>query len=260
MLKVPSFLFLLITTLTLQAAPEIKGSPEELRQYIYPMDNIVTLYGEAEKLAYSDKARVSLVISTEERKLSDSMNANSKLKRQISDRLLAAGFNADQINSSKFSSTPEYGWFGKSPDSYRVVNRIAIDITEEAQLKEIALIADSSKSIEMSGLTFEHSEKDSFQQQVKLDALEKVMQQKASYEKSLGVKLTPVNFRETPFTLLPTPGAMRMQEALVTGLKSDKLEISSSASIRQETAPTSFDEVKYQAQVSVEFKVETHAP
>jgi len=50
------------------AQPELKGSPNDLRQFLYPSEKIVTLRAEAEKKAYSDKAIISLVINSSRRR------------------------------------------------------------------------------------------------------------------------------------------------------------------------------------------------
>lgn len=93
--------------------PELKGNPEELRQFLHPVDRIVSLVGDANEKAYSDKAIVSLVITTEDKLLSNAIASNGQLRSTISEKLLAAGIKSAQIKSSTFSTSPEYGWFGK---------------------------------------------------------------------------------------------------------------------------------------------------
>jgi uncharacterized protein YggE len=163
------------------AQPELKGSPNELRQFLHPHDKIVTLSAEAEEKAYSDRAIISLVITSEDKQLSTSISNNIALRESISQQLVTAGINPEHIKSSKFSTSPQYGWFGKKPDSYKVVNRMAVTITEESQLKSIASVADSKEEIELSDIAFEHSKKDAYKSQVKKLALEKIMKQKALY-------------------------------------------------------------------------------
>jgi len=48
----------------------------------------------------------------------------------------------DKINNSNFSSSSEYGWFGDEPDSYKIMNCIAIDINAGNQLQIIAEIGE----------------------------------------------------------------------------------------------------------------------
>ena len=90
------------------------------------------------------------MITTEDKQLSNSIAANSNLREFISEQLTTEGIESDSIKSSKFSTSPQYGWFGKKPDSYKVVNRMAITISDESQLKTIATVADSKAEIELS--------------------------------------------------------------------------------------------------------------
>ena len=201
------------------AQPELKGSPNELRHFLHPNDKIVTLSAEAEEKAYSDRAIISLLITSEDKLLSVSISNNIALRESISQQLVSAGINPEYIKSSTFSTSPQYGWFGKKPDSYKVVNRMAVTITEESQLNTIAGVADSEEEIELSDITFEHSKKDAYKSKVKQLALEKVMKQKALYESSLGVTLTPVSFRDNRLWIKGSQGAQMLEEVVVTATK-----------------------------------------
>lgn len=252
---------LLLSTLSLAALaqPELKGNPNELRQFLYPNDKIVTINGHAEKKAYSDKAIISLVITTDDKLLSTSIANNSDLRTTVTSKLVAAGIDRNAIKSSKFSSSPQYGWFGKKPDSYKVVNRMAISIVKEEHLQEIAMVADSDENIELSATTFEHKAKDEFNNQVKMDALDKIMEQKAFYEKSLGVKLTTVGFRDSQIFQRATRGALLLEEIVVTAQKKERSVYASASKARPQQAPTqpSFDELVYEANLTVDFKIES---
>jgi hypothetical protein len=243
------------------AQPELKGSPNELRQFLHPRDNIVTLSAEAEEKAYSDRAIISLVITSEDKQLSASISNNIALRESISQQLVTAGINPEHIKSSKFSTSPQYGWFGKKPDSYKVVNRMAVTITEESQLKTLARVADSKEEIELSDIAFEHSKKDAYKSQVKQLALEKVMKQKALYEKSLGVTLTPVSFRDNRLWIKGTQGAQMLEEIVVTATKRTSSYDDKSVNHMRASAPrsveSSFDEIVYTAEIFVDFSAVT---
>ena len=127
--------------------------------------------------------------------MSESIAKNASLRAEITLNLAAEGLAKDDIKSSKFSTSPQYGWFGKKPSSYRVINRMAIAIIDEAHLQVIAAIADSSDEVTLSDTAFEHTGKNDLEDQVKKDALANVMRQKAFYESSLDVKLITVAFR-----------------------------------------------------------------
>ncbi len=239
------------------AEPEIKGSPDDLKGFLYPKDNRVVITESAEEKSYSDTAIVTLVITTEDKQTSDSMQANSKIRQAIVEKLLAIGIAPDKIKNSKFASSPQYGWFGKKPDSFKIVNRISVTIGEESQLQKIAEISDSYPESSISSTLFEHSKKDFYIQKVKEKALEKVLARKAFYERSLGVKLTPVSFTEQVQGIYPTEGADDVEEIVVTGARAGggssyaKMAANDSREVEK-----SFDEVKYETRLSVEFKIQ----
>jgi uncharacterized protein YggE len=257
MKKLIIFLLLCSSSFAL-SKPELKGSPEELRQFLHPSERIVSLHGQAEEKAYSDRAIISLVITSEDKQLSNSIAANSNLREFIIGQLTSAGIESDSIKSSKFSTSPQYGWFGKKPDSYKVVNRMAITITDESQLKTIASVADSKEQIELSDTSFEHSEADDYKNKVKKLALEKAMVQKAFYESSLGVTLTPVGFRNSQIRFRGTQGARMLDDIVVTASRrgSGKIQEMSLSQPVQQQAP-SFDEIEYEAEIYIDFKIET---
>lgn len=243
---------------SVMAAPELKGNPEDLRGFLHPHSRMVSISEKAEETAYSDIALVHLVVTTEKDLLSKSLKANTDLRQTMTQQLMGSGIAADQINTSKFSSSPQYGWFGKKPDSHKVVNRMVVRITSEQHLQLIADMSDKHEEVVVSDTTFEHSQEDVFKARVKKQALQKVMLQKAFYETALGIKLKPVAFRDSPMPLLPTAGAQMVEEVMIV----DKRESDSYMMSKTRSAPepvhrsNSFDEVKYGAQVTVEFEVE----
>lgn len=238
------------------AAPELKGSPQELRGFLHPTDKVVSISGEAEETAYSDKAVVSLVVTTTDDLLSKAMGNNSTLRRKIKDALVSKGISTESIKSSKFSSSPQYGWFGREPSSFEVVNRIAISILDEKHLEEIAVVADQYKEVELSETSFEHTKKEEFNEKVKAKALEKILKQKEFYEESLGLKLIPTGIRDSNIYQVPTRGAEALEEVLVVSARRrEKENFSSLAKTRGDSRSSSFDEVKYRANISVDFKI-----
>lgn len=245
-----------IISLSTFAAPEIKGSPQDLKGFLYPNDKIVTINGEAEETAYSDKAIISLAITTENKLLSEAISKNGLLREKITGSLVTVGISPDAIKSSKFSSSPQYGWFGSKPSSFKVVNRMAISITNESHLKEIAVVADQSEEVELSDTAFEHTKKDEFNEKVKTKALQKILKQKEFYEKSLGVKLIPVGIRDSQIRQRATRGAMVLEEMVVSAARSENNSNSSVAKYQGQAQEPSFDEVKYEVNMSVDFKID----
>ena len=193
--------------------------------------------------------------------LSTSLEQNSKLREKIKAELIKTGLSEDAIKSSKFSSSPQYGWFGKKPDSYQVINHMAVTITEESQLQAIAFISDSNKEIELASTVFEHSKKDEYKEKVKKKALDDILKQKGIYEKSLGLKLVPVGLRLGHVGQIRQgetgPEEFILEETVVTAEKryGSSVPMSRSKNLEKTTIP-SFDEINYKSTIIVEYKFE----
>lgn len=257
MKKLMALLLVSCLPLASVAQTELKGSPHELRQFLHPTPRTMTIHGDAEEKAYTDKAILSLVITTEKKTLSDSITANGNLRDRIKKQLINNGIKADAIKSAKFASSPQYGWFGKKPSKFEVVNRMAVSITQQNQLQAVAAIADKFPEVELNATTFEHTKKDQLNQLVKQKALDKILKQKAFYEKSLGIKLTPIGVRDSNIQRVATRGAKLFSKAMTpkamrTGMAKPAV---ADKPIPAPTAP-SFDEIKYRAKLSVDFKIE----
>ncbi len=234
------------------AETELKGSPEELRQFLHPVEHTVTLTGMHEDTAYSDKAIVSLVITTEADRLGDSMAANTALRTNIAQAMVDAGVSQEDINTSKFSSSPQFGWFGSKPKSFEVINRMAVGITDEAHLQLIARLTDDNDEIVMAEMEFEHTSKEAFQDSVRKAALDKALAQRTAYEQQLGIKLTPINVQEN--VMMPAKPRTYLEEMNVSAVRQRSAADSSTLAVAP--PPQTFDEVVYQATVYVTFKVE----
>ncbi len=166
---------LLAISVCANSSPEIKGNPDELRSYFHPKEKTLIISDKAEETAYTDEAIVNLVVKTEDKLLSKSMRKNSELRQKITTILSSKGINESNIKNSKFSSSPQYGWFGRKPDSYEVMNRVAIKISTEKHMEDIAEISDNHAEITLSGTTFNHTQKNEYEQMVKKEALDRVL-------------------------------------------------------------------------------------
>lgn len=231
------------------AQPEIKGSPEELRQFLHPRDNTVSLTGQAEKTAYSDKAIIELMVTTESKTLSKSIEDNNAVRQTLVKALIAGGIAADEINNAKFSSSPQYGWFGSKPDSFEVNNRVSVGVTSEAHFLLVSKLADAQKEINVVNTRFEHTKKDELKNEVRKMAMDKILEQKAFYEKSLNVKLVAIAFNDgdVGFT------GMRQERAMAPAKV--KLQSLAEHDTAAPTQSTGFDEVKYHANIYVQYVV-----
>lgn len=235
------------------AQPQLSGSPDELRGFLFPRPNTVNISGEAELTAYKDIARVSLLVSTEARSLNQAMAMNQELRSSLIEQFVGAGIAAEDINNSKFASSPQYGLFGRNPSSYEVSARLDVEVASEQFLQLLAAAADEHDEVEFESVEFEHSAEEDFETQVRELALADVMEQKSFYEDTLNLELRAINFFYGGIRQMARamPMAMAMQEMAVDtvgGLAASSIASASAV------AP-SFDEVEYQTSVTVVFEI-----
>ena len=132
---------------------------------------------------------------------------------------------------------------------------MAATIEDEDQLEAIARLADQNTEVELSDTTFEHSQEQEYNKKVKSQALARIMEQKADYEQVLGVKLSPIGIRTSNIGHRATRGAMALEEVVVTGTRMAR-EDYASQSREPSYQSSSFDEIEYGAELSVDFKIQ----
>ncbi|PCJ23868.1 MAG: hypothetical protein COA96_10855 [SAR86 cluster bacterium] len=234
------------------AQAQLSGTPDELREFLHPRANNVSINGEGKLTAYKDLAKVSLVVTTEERSLSAAMTANEELRLRLIEEFTAQGIPASDINNSKFSSSPQFGLFGRRPNSFEVSARMEVSVSSESHLQLLAAAADANEEVEFEQTEYKHSHKDEFEVEVRELALQDVMEQKAYYESSLGLSLKAVNFFHGGIRQFSRsrPMAAVVQEMAVDSLNSRGATVAQTAVV----APT-FDEVEYQTSITVVFEI-----
>lgn len=231
------------------SATELSGDPEELRQFLQAQTRTVTLHAQAEETAYTDVAKVTLVVTTEKKELAESLQANSDLRETIRTRLVALGVPNDKINSSKYSASPQYGWFGKKPTSFTVVNKLEVTVESDRLFQAVAELADSDEQISFGGVKFEHSQKEAYEDKVRDQALQDVMRDREYFANELGLQLQPVQFAYGDVRSTE-PARFGIEEI---GMTAKRVELADSYS--PAAPPPSFNEVRYQVSVSVVFAV-----
>ena len=236
-------------TFSASAETELKGSPTELKSCLHPQVNTISITESAEEIAFKDEAVISLLVTTEDDKLAVSLSKNAKIRGNISSALTTNDILLKNIKNSKFSTSPDYGWFGKKPDSYKVANTVTVLINNEKGLQSIAEIVDTYDEVTLISTQYKHSEKELYKQKVKEKALNKVLKQKEFYAKSLGLKLKAISF--TDQATFVNEGIERIE---VTGSRIKRSDYSSLKS--NEQAQTSFEKVTYRTNVTVQFIVE----
>ena len=78
------------------AQAQLSGTPEELREFLYPRPHTVNITGEGELHAYKEVTIVNLLITTEDRDLSVAMSQNQSLRDTLIDGFTAAVSRARQ--------------------------------------------------------------------------------------------------------------------------------------------------------------------
>ncbi len=236
------------------AQPQLSGTPDELRGFLFPRPNTINISGDADLTAYKDVAKVSLLITTEARDLNQAMADNQQLRAEIIEQFIAAGIPADDINNSKFSSSPQYGLFGRNPNAFEVNARLDVSVSSESHLQLVAAAADNDNDVEFESIAFEHSEEDEFERQVRDLALEDVMEQKSYYESTLDLQLQAINFYYGGIQQFARAMPMAMAEEAVSV---DAVRSSAAAGLQASAAAVtpSFDEVEYRTSVTVVFEI-----
>lgn len=235
------------------AQAQLSGTPDELREFLHPRPNTVNINGEGELTAYKDVAKISLLVTTEERSLSRAMEVNQALRLDLIQQFVAAGVPQDAINNSKFSSSPQFGLFGRNPNSFEVSARMEVEVSSEEHLQLLAGAADEHDEVEFENTEFEHSEEDAFEEQVREQALADVMAQKAYYESSLGLQLRAINFYYGGIRRLSRnmPQAAMAQEMAMDA----NTRGSTASSVAAPAVAPTFDEVEYQTNITVVFEI-----
>lgn len=251
---------LLLTAIALQAEPELKGTPVELTQHLTAIPRVVALVGEGEIKVAADRALISVKVVTENKSLQEASRVNQELRAKMARVLADKGVPAERIQASKFSSTPKYGMFGDKARSYRVENTVRITAQDEKDFQAVAGLVDVTPEFRYESIEFERSDKEALRDKAVLQAIEKAAARKQLYEEKLGVKLSPRSFAEQVFAATP-PVARRYY-----GKPTDSLAyaVTESASVpgrgagdaSEDELPTSFGELVFKAQVTVEYTVE----
>lgn len=179
------------------AAPEIKGSPEEIEQYLDAIPKTISISGRAERVLNSTKAKINLSVKTESKSLADALKQNYKIRAGIRKKLLELGIVKSDINESKFSSTPEYGIFGDEPKSYTVSNVLLVLVSSEEQMISVADLSDKDKSIRYLSSKPTIVGEDKIKDELVLEALQSAKEKAQLFEDELDVELVPVQFSES---------------------------------------------------------------
>lgn len=232
------------------SATEVSGSPDDLREFLNSDVRTVQLSNQATETAYTDIAKINLIVLTENRQLSPAIEENTRVREELSRSLVSAGIDAEDIKSSKYSASPQYGWFGKTPSSYEVVNTVVVSVDSESEFLAVSALADSLETVTFGDVAFELSDEAPFEDSVRDKALKAVLADAAYFEQELGLKLSPVAFRYSSVDRFERE-VDYIEEIIVTASR-NRASFSDSAPVQ---APTTFDEVDFSVTVQVTFEV-----
>ena len=243
---------LALATATLAAAePELRGTPADLQKYLHPEPRTVVLTGHARQTVQSDIGHVSIVVRTTAKDLAAAIVANGQRRAAIAQSLQSQGIDAKAIRAEKFSSSPQFGWFGRTPNSYEIVNRLTVNVADEKQLTAVAGVA-QPPDVTVGIVRFEYSKQGELEETVRHAAFDDALAKKSFYEQRLGATLKPTSFTFSDFSARGVPGA-QLEEVIVTSNRKG------GDNYAPESEIPSFDEKEYEVTVTVIFTVETPA-
>jgi uncharacterized protein YggE len=238
------------------ADPELKGTPSELQKFLRTASHSVTLEGHAKQTVQADVGHVIVVVRTQGKDLTGAIVANGQRRETLTKALLSQGIDAKAIRTEKFSTSPQFGWFGKTPSSYEVVNRLNVEVADERQVTIVTGAASGCTDLSIGVISFEYSKQRELEEQVRRAAFDDALAKKSFYEQRLGAKLVPTEFSFSDLSARSTPGAMALEEIVVTGSRRSGTEPYASNAV---PPPPSFDEKEYEVTASVTFAIEAHA-
>lgn len=237
-------LICLVFSARIVAEPEFKGTPEELSAYLNSVSKIVAVSATATKKIASNEAIVTLLVKTEDSSLASALASNSKIRANIRHQLGSVGIEPSNIRESKFSSVPEYGFFGEEPKAYTVSNVLSVVVASEAQMISVAKVSDKNKNVRYLSSKAKEGDRSKIKALLLKQALSIADEKVSIYEQELGVKLTPVAFNEASTRLMESaPVLMRARKAQVS---SDSAEAPSHAS---------FGEAEFTLTIQVKYKL-----
>lgn len=247
---------ILLAGLAAFAEPEIKGTAPELAQFINGIPKTVLVTGEAEVRVPAHRAVLSLKIVTENKSLQEALHANLELRGKIADYLKGLGIPVGQIQASKFSSTPKFGIFGGKAKSYRVENVMRVSVQDEKEFQNAAGMVDKWSEVQFDGVEFEYADKELQKLNAIAKACDNANQRKKIYEEKLGLKLTPVRFNEGNVAQR-NAGPAKYGLARGMAYESNPSPSSQPAQLATGESISSFGEMVYTAEVTVEYSVQT---
>ena len=208
-----SLIFITLSWTPAYAEPELKGTPSELSGYLSSLPKEVFLTGEAKLEIQAESGTVTIGIRTENPKLQEALHNNQLLRKEIISKLGGSGIEQKKIKGTKFSSTPEYGFFGKKPNNYVVENILKITVENDKELQGVAGIVDNYREVFYQGIELKEQEKKEIKTKLLNMALLNAAEKQKIYESKLGITLKPISFVENILIEENKPGQGRLYKS-----------------------------------------------
>ena len=236
---------------------ELKGTAADLSAHLASVPKLVSIAGESELKVPADRALISLKVVTESKSLQEASRANQEIRARILRTLAEQGVPNERVKASRFSSTPKYGVFREKARSYRVENIVKIAAQDEKEFQAVANLVYFISEVRYESIEFEHSDKEGLKAKALAQAIDKAGEKKKLCEEKLGVKLSPKRFTESGGVTAPNVAGTRYAISVYKGGSGTALPGERAGEPDEAETPTSFSELIYKAQVTVEYALES---
>jgi uncharacterized protein len=251
-IAMPALLACLCVAGPLHAAePELRGTPADLQRYLKPPMRTVTLQGHAKLEVQSDVGHVSLVVHATGKDMASALRANTSRRDALVAALVRSGIDPKAIQPEKFSSSPQFGWFGKTPSAYEVTNRLTVDVVDDRQMQAVADAVGNGQEIGYEGAEFEYTHEEEAREALRHQAFDDALARRKFYEERLGATLRPVAFRFNNSTRTQDPD-MALEEVVVTGERRGRAKLDVPPPV---PAVPAFDKRTYEVVAELTFEV-----
>jgi len=254
---IPLLLLVAASQLT-HADVQFQGTAVELSATLPSLPRLATIQGSGEVRTHANRARVDLLVATENRSLDQALAENARLREQLVRALTSRGIAPEQIQNSEFASSQRHALFSDKVKSYRIENHVQVTVRNAGQLRNLARQLDAQPEAIVQGIEFDHTDDKALRRKAVEEALADATAQKAVYENSLAVKMTAKTFAEGP--------SAPVSEADYPGYGLPGSSASYNARPARAPAATAisgepsfaFGELVFKAKVSVQYAVEAN--
>jgi len=185
------------TLLTVQAEPEVKGTPEDLKKFLNGVSADTSIRVSSKQTVKSDEAVLSFVVTSSDDTLKEAIEDNRQILAKVTAEIIRSGIARANISSKAFSSLPGYSFYSKKPTSYTTKKTVSVKLQSEDELiKVLGALNTYDDQTRFLNMTFNFTDKEKVERELLNENLKKIANKKAVFEKALGVKLRVKTFHE----------------------------------------------------------------